>query len=264
MTFYYNENQPYAAAKLRKLIERGILPYGHVDTRSIVQVPAKDLWGYQQCHFFAGIGTWALALVYADWPKDTPIWTGSCPCQPFSIAQTGVGGFGDDRHLWPIWYELIKECGPKLIAGEQVASPDGLVWWDQVQDDLESSGYAAATASICAAGFGADHMRDRLYWVADAGSERTQGLRQRRGVSELRQRRAYSQVDLQSLLERPYAAGVDHPEPLIRGSSITSAERVGELQAYGNGLDFYTAIEFLTAVQDTLGSTENGTGHLEL
>lgn len=50
-------------------------------------------------------------------------WTGSCPCQPFSVAGKGEG-IEDERHLWPEFFRLIRECRPGVIFGEQVASPD--------------------------------------------------------------------------------------------------------------------------------------------
>lgn len=86
MTAYYNEIDPFAAAWLRRLIARGLIAPGDVDTRSITDVRADDLVSYVQCHFFAGIGGWSLALRLAGWPDDRPVWTGSCPCQPFSGA----------------------------------------------------------------------------------------------------------------------------------------------------------------------------------
>lgn len=88
---YYNENDPKAAAWLRELVKRELIPAGKVDERSITEVKSEDLEGYIQCHFFAGIGGWSLALQLAGWPSDREVWTGSCPCQPFSQAgRSGV------------------------------------------------------------------------------------------------------------------------------------------------------------------------------
>lgn len=81
---YYNEIDPYAAEWLNNLILEGVIAYGDVDTRSIEDVTPNDLAGYTQCHFFAGIGVWSYALRLAGWPDDRAVWTGSCPCQPFS------------------------------------------------------------------------------------------------------------------------------------------------------------------------------------
>jgi DNA (cytosine-5)-methyltransferase 1 len=170
---YYNEIDPFAAAWLRELIADGQIAPGEVDERSIEDVLPSDLAGFVQCHFFAGIGVWSLALRQAGWPDDGPIWTGSCPCQPFSAAGKG-GGFADERHLWPAFHWLIEQCGPELVLGEQVASKDGLAWLDLVSADVEASGYAFGAADTCAAGFGAPHIRQRLYWMADALCRGTQ------------------------------------------------------------------------------------------
>ncbi|EPK1685573.1 DNA cytosine methyltransferase [Klebsiella aerogenes] len=170
MTAYYNEIDPFAAQWLRNLIDAGHIAPGVVDTRSIEEVTANDLKGFTQCHFFAGIGVWSYALRRAGWPDDRPVWTGSCPCQPFSTCGKRQG-FDDPRHHWPSWAHLIKECHPDVIFGEQVASKDGLAWLDAVQADLENADYAFAGFDLCAAGFGAPHIRQRLFWVADADSE---------------------------------------------------------------------------------------------
>ena len=164
---YYNEHDPFAAAWLRNLIDAGHIARGDVDERSIVDIRPSDLDGYTQCHFFAGIGGWSYALRLAGWPDDRPVWTGSCPCQPFSAAGKG-GGFADERHLWPAFHWLIDQCRPDTVFGEQVASKDGLNWLDLVQADMETTGYAFAAVDLCAAGVGAPHIRQRLFWVADA------------------------------------------------------------------------------------------------
>lgn len=154
MRAYYNEIDPYAAQWIRNLIKAGHVTDGEVDERSIVDVVPSDLRGFDRCHFFAGIAVWDYALGLAGW-GDTPVWTGSCPCQPFSAAGKG-GGFDDERHLWPAWHHLIRECRPATVLGEQVASKDGLGWLDLVQADLEGEGYAVGAADLCAAGVGVE------------------------------------------------------------------------------------------------------------
>jgi len=175
---YYNEIDPKAAAWLRELIKAGEIAPGDVDERSIEDVVPADLFGYSQCHFFAGIGVWSYALRRAGWADGRPIWTGSCPCQPFSAAGKG-GGFADERHLWPAFHHLIRECQPAAVIGEQVASKDGLAWFDLVSTDMEASGYACGAVDLCAAGVGAPHIRQRLWWVAErlvgADSARLEG-----------------------------------------------------------------------------------------
>jgi len=164
---YYNENDPNAATWLRELIKGGHIANGVVDERSIKDVQPNDLTDFTQCHFFAGIGGWSYALRLAGWPDDRAVWTGSCPCQPFSAAGKR-GGTDDARHLWPEFYRLISFGRPATVFGEQVASKDGLAWLDTVSADLERADYAVGAADMCAAGVGAPHIRQRLYFVADA------------------------------------------------------------------------------------------------
>ena len=168
---YYNEYDPKAAAWLRQLIKQGLIPDGIVDEQSIEDIVPNKLAGFTQCHFFAGIGGWSLALRLAGWPEDRPVWTGSCPCQPFSTAGKGAG-FADERHLWPAFHHLISQCRPPVVFGEQVASKDGLTWLDLVHADCEASGYAFGATDLCAAGVFAPHPRQRLWWVADSDSQR--------------------------------------------------------------------------------------------
>jgi len=167
VTAYYNEIDPRGAASLRELIRAGIIAPGDVDDRSIKDVRPSDLAGYVQCHFFAGIGVWPYALRCAGWPDDRPVWTGSCPCQPFSAAGKGEG-FADERHLWPCFFHLARVRRPVALFGEQVSSKDGLAWFNHVRSDLEGEGYTVGVSDLCAAGFGAPHIRQRLYFVADA------------------------------------------------------------------------------------------------
>jgi len=172
---YYNEFDTYAAAWLRNLIAAGLIPDGDVDERSITDVRAEDLRGYTQCHFFAGIGGWALAARLAGWPDDREIWTGSCPCQPFSVAGKGAG-VDDPRHLWPHFFRLIRACRPAVVMGEQVAGAAGYGWLDGVVADLASEGYAGRGVDIPACAVDAPHIRSRLYWVAsDLGHASSNG-----------------------------------------------------------------------------------------
>lgn len=164
---YYNEIDPFAAQWLRNLIAAGHIAPGEVDERSIEDVTPDDLRGFTQCHFFAGIGVWSHSLRLAGWPDNKPVWTGSCPCQPFSAAGKG-DGFADERHLWPAFNHLISERRPQHVFGEQVAAGNANVWFDLVQADLEGLGYAFGLVPFTSAGIGAPHIRERAYWVAHA------------------------------------------------------------------------------------------------
>lgn len=162
---YYNEFDLVAAKTLENLIKAGHIAKGVVDTRSIEDVQPDDLAGFSQCHFFAGIGVWSYALRTAEWDDDRPIWTGSCPCQPFSAAGEGLA-FADERHLWPAFHHLIKIGKPPIVVGEQVASKAVDAWIDLVHADLEAVGYTFGSVPFPSAGVGAPHIRDRNYWVA--------------------------------------------------------------------------------------------------
>ncbi len=179
---YYNDNDPKSADRLRRLVSAGLIPPGYVDQRSILDITPDDLAPYTQCHFFAGIGNWPLALAMAGVSPDTRLWTGSCPCQPFSAAGQRKGT-DDERHLWPVFRDLIAKCKPPVVLGEQVASSDGRNWLSTVRSEMEALGYAVGAADLCAAGVGAPHIRQRLYFVgmadADGGrcQQRNAGLR---------------------------------------------------------------------------------------
>ena len=179
MSAFYNEIDPKAAAWLRELIRQGHIADGDVDERSIEDITPNELKKYTQCHFFAGIGVWSHALRNAGWSDDRPIWTGSCPCQPFSSAGQGKG-VDDERHLWPAFHWLIKQCRPDIVLGEQVAHKAGAAWFDIVSTDLEAEDYSCGKIVFPACSVGAPHLRQRQYWVAHTTS---QGLERPTGES---------------------------------------------------------------------------------
>jgi len=183
---YYNEYDAKTAAWLRGLIAAGLIPAGDVDERSITDILPGDLAGYTQCHFFAGIGGWSLALQLAGWPADRRVWTGSCPCQPFSVAGKGKGS-DDERHLWPVFFRLISECRPDVVFGEQVESAIGHGWLDGIRADLEGEGYACGDATLGAHSVGAPHQRQRLYWMAVAEGSRRQAAGMRPEINSGRE-----------------------------------------------------------------------------
>lgn len=201
---YYNEIDPFNAEWMRELMKDGLITDGEVDERDIRDVLPADLMGFRRCHFFAGIAVWDYALTRAGWRNDgRTVWTGSCPCQPFSVAGTGKG-HADERHLWPTFFSLIEAIKPDIIFGEQVASGDVLgsqleadfavavrerqfaranklakrlvgtkgfhyypKWLDAVCNDLEGVGYAVRSEDAPSAGFGSPHIRQRLYFAAE-------------------------------------------------------------------------------------------------
>jgi DNA (cytosine-5)-methyltransferase 1 len=248
MIAYYNEFDPFAAQWLRNLIAREMIAPGDVDERSIVDVQPGDLKGYTQCHFFAGIGGWSLALRMAGWADDKPAWTGSCPCQPLSSAGQRKG-HADERHLWPAFHRLIAECHPATVFGEQVASADGREWLAGIRADLEDLGYACGAADLCAAGVGAPHIRQRLFWVGD--TER-HGLRACGGGATNKPDQSGNRPVCQAwarYIVREIGDGIRRRlEPGLEPLAPRDAGTYGRLRAYGNAIVPQVAAEFVAAV----------------
>jgi DNA (cytosine-5)-methyltransferase 1 len=165
MTAYYNDIDKSACAWLRELIKQGLIADGVVDERSITDIKANDLRGFSQCHFFSGIGGWSYALRLANWSDDIPVWTASLPCQPFSVAGKQKGK-DDDRHLLPHFLELVRQCVPDTIIGEQVEGAVKHLWLDDLHTAMEAENYTVGAAVLGAHSVNAPHQRQRLYWVA--------------------------------------------------------------------------------------------------
>lgn len=287
---YYNEIDPYCAAWLQNLMDAGHIPAGVIDTRSIEDVRPDELASYVQCHFFAGIGGWPLALALAGWPVDRPVWTGSCPCQPFSVAGKGLG-FADERHLWPYWQHLIAQRCPSVLFGEQVANATR--WLGLVFGDLEAMEYAVAGKPIEAASAGAEHYRDRYFFVADNDEQRASTQPEQRG-GEFCRASGYSSNLARAMAHRPsfgwgegwteydfrsrgftasvvslegrqYVECTDGKKPVWRalpppgvrwlGNGIPA--RVAKLRALGNAIDPRPAANFIAAYCEARGLSLN-------
>ncbi|EPJ3071229.1 DNA cytosine methyltransferase [Pseudomonas aeruginosa] len=248
-TAYYNEIDPYAAQWLRNLIAAGHIAPGDVDERSIEDVHPDDLKHYTQCHFFAGIGVWSLSLRRAGWPDDRPVWTGSCPCQPYSKAGKRLG-FADPRHLWPSWSHLIRERRPPELFGEQ--SPEALVhgWFDLVQGDLEEAGYAAGAIHFAAASCGEPILRKRVYFAAKHLGEGAQGQQSRRSPCQAGSRRWRGEEDLRAIADSPLQPGDRWPQPIVRSLDHGYSCRMGALHAIGNALNAEAATQFIAAYME--------------
>jgi DNA (cytosine-5)-methyltransferase 1 len=181
----YNEIDEEARAGLAELMRQGFIMPGAIDGRSIKEVQPDDYKGFTQVHLFAGIGVWSHAARLAGWPDSRPLWSGSCPCQPFSAA--GKRGGGDDpRHLWPDMLRLARPFRPPVIVGEQVAGSLGYGWLDGVQSDLAAENYASRAVDIAACGFDAPHIRNRLAWIAERMADTNGGERDGRSIEQER------------------------------------------------------------------------------
>lgn len=260
---FYNEFDAYPAQWLRNLIKAGQISPGRVNEKSIEDVRPDELMGYTQAHFFAGIGGWDLALRLAKWPRNREVWTGSCPCQPFSHAGKGKG-VEDERHLWPVFYRLIKVCRPSVIFGEQVTSRAGRLWLTGVRTDMEALGYAFGASDLCAAGISAPHIRQRLWWVAYAKYD---GLNKQKAVAaEQGEDRKGSRLPVRggdsgmwdefdiAWCRDPREGRPPVPRRIESGAYPLAhgiPARVGKIRAYGNAIVPQIAAEFIKAFMDT-------------
>jgi DNA (cytosine-5)-methyltransferase 1 len=268
MQVLYNEIDPFAAAWLDRLQQGHHIEPGAVDQRSIAELAKGDLDGFDQVHFFAGIGGWSLALRLAGWPTAVPVWTGSCPCQPFSSSGKRRG-VDDERHLWPEMRRLIAECQPPIVFGEQVASNDGRAWLAGVRADLEALGYGVGAADLCAASIGAPHVRQRLFWCGIRA--RDGRLADAHGQGFSRHGRPFNLHDsAQWHHPQRYGAqgGVWHdakwhpcldgkrrripPQPEFFPVAHGISARVGRLRGYGNAIVPQVAAQFVAAVMQFL------------
>lgn len=241
VTAYYNENDPKAAAWLTELIKAGLIAPGVVDTRSIEDVRPNELASFAQCHLFAGIGGWSYALRLAGWPDTRDVWTGSCPCQPFSEAGKG-GGFTDERHLWPSFFHLINERRPSIVFGEQVASSAGKSWLDLVSADMENADYAFAAANINAASAGYPHVRQRLYWLASIANDCG------RGRERIREITRPPRPEFTGLVPPILPTSPPSGPYLLRDDGVPDS--LGLLRGFGNAIIPELAAQFIGAYLD--------------
>jgi DNA (cytosine-5)-methyltransferase 1 len=104
----------------------------------------------------------------ADGIEFPDIVTGGFPCQPFSVAGQQKGT-SDDRHLWPEMFRIIEAFKPRFVIGENVRGivniQDGVVF-ETVCTNLEDEGYEIQPFNIPAAGVGAPHRRERIWFIA--------------------------------------------------------------------------------------------------
>jgi len=96
--------------------------------------------------FFAGIGGWSRALRLAGWPDDRPVWTGSCPCQPFSPRRLSRLDTQTSGTFGRLGLGSSRSDALQSSLGEQVASASK--WLRLVRGDLEALVYAVGAIPI--------------------------------------------------------------------------------------------------------------------
>ncbi len=140
-----------------------------------------------QCLWQVEIDTYATQVLEHHWPNvarfrdvrtvgaDTLIPVdlicGGFPCQDISHAGKRAGITGERSGLWSEMCRIIRELRPRYVLVENVSALlyRGL---DRVLGDLASCGYDAEWQVLSAQAFGAPHLRERVFVVAYANSER--------------------------------------------------------------------------------------------
>lgn len=233
---YYNEIDPYCVAWLRNLIDAGHIAAGDVDDRSIEDVRADDLTGYSQCHFFAGIGGWSLALRLAGVEDSAKVWTGSPPCQDNSVAsaihgrRTGLRGARSG--LAHVWLDLVDAIRPGAVRFENV--PGISPWVAEIKVRLEGFGYGLSEPKLSSKSVGAPHIRERVWIAADLGGEGLPITRRSESPTPFQDPRATAPGNY-------WFEDSGRFRPVDDGLS----ERVAQVRAFGNAIDPFVAAAFI-------------------
>lgn len=174
-----------------------------------------------------------ITTLAADAIPAAEVWAGGFPCQPFSLAGDRKGS-EDERHLWPVWFDLIRQVRPRYLLLENVpgliAAQDGRVFGDLLRD-LAVAGFDAEWRVLSARGVGAWHLRERVFVIAYHQRQRVQGgwaapLPRVEGIPWSQDVRS-----VEDLRNRP-----DIPEPLVRGARNGVPNYVDRIRAIGNAV----------------------------
>lgn len=230
----YTDVDDFCVWWMQKLVSQQQLPYGDCLTKDIREFDPDLLEWYNHCHFFAGIGGWALALHIVGVPTELKVWTGSCPCQPFSTAGANPKGTEDERHLWPVMEKLIENGRPTTFFGEQVASKAGWDWLSNVRTDLEEQDYEFGSAQLSAANCGLPHLRKRLYFVAHSMRLRQDRLEPSWETISLRSEKKKPSPHRNSI--PPRSSFKPNPSFLLSHDGVSSNVAKGVIHGFGNAV----------------------------
>lgn len=103
--------------------------------------------------------------------------SGGFPCQPFSTAGE-QGGDSDERYLWPEMLRAVREIEPEWVVGENVrglTSRKFATVFEEICTSLEAIGYQVQPCIIPASAIGAEHERERIWFVAHSERKRLSG-----------------------------------------------------------------------------------------
>jgi DNA (cytosine-5)-methyltransferase 1 len=233
---WYNEIDPYCAQWLRNLISAGHIAPGDVDERDIRDVRADDVRGYTQCHFFAGIGGWSLALRIAGIPDSTPLWTGSPPCQNNSNAAAITGNRtglrGERSGLAHTWLDLVGNVQPGSLYFENV--PGITPWLAEIENRLEGFGYAPARFKRSTADIGGPNLRRRVWIAAHRDGQGLEKSGQQQSCTTFSDPRRTAPGNV-------WTPSADRACGMVDGFPA----RVAAVRAFGNAIDPWVAAQII-------------------
>lgn len=182
--------------------------------------------------------------------------TGGFPCQPYSLAGKRLGK-DDERHLWPYFLRAIRKIRPTWVVGENVF---GIVGWngglvfEEVQADLEASGYEVQTFVLPACAVDAPHRRDRVWFVAHPNNQGLQRI-QNRG-SLMGGRKKQNEFSARRILtnwenfptQSPICSGDDGISSKLDGIAFPKW-RNESIKGYGNAIVPQIALQIFKAIE---------------
>ena len=252
---YYHEPDEYLAQWILNLINAGHLPYGQIDTRDIREIRPSEINCFSQCHFFAGIGIWALSLERVGWPYHTPIWTASFSREHDRAAS---GSIETDVTDWAAFCWLANQCRPRVAIGDKITAYAGLAWIDDLSGNMASNDYAFWTTNICASSIGSPHIDQRLLFMATDRQHNPAFIR----IWQDRQGKPASNFNASERgREHPWSnakwTGQQHGkrfavDPAASTVVESNTRRVEQIRAYGSSIVAPLATEFAFAVRQYL------------
>ncbi|SFI75216.1 DNA cytosine methyltransferase [Nitrosomonas sp. Nm34] len=166
------------------------------------------------------------------WKGIVDVVSGGFPCQDISVAGKGAGIDGEKSGLWKHMARIIDEVRPRFVFLENspLLVSRGLV---RILGDLAGMGFDAQWGIMGAVDAGLYHNRKRLWLVAYANSDGSQGINT---LSSKPQTQNRERSDIARVVSEIQQGRKDCiPESWILGGSNGVAYRVDRTIAIGNG-----------------------------
>lgn len=125
----------------------------------------------QRDHIFSPFPIWDDVKTFdgRPWYRRVDVVSAGFPCQPYSGAGQQRGE-DDSRNLWPDTIRIINEVHPRFCLLENVPELLSFDYFGTILKDLAQGGYFVRYRIISAYDIGANHLRERLWIVAESQS----------------------------------------------------------------------------------------------